>query len=246
MDRIPQKLLILKFIVEQGVVTLEDIKQFLNIPNDSGSIRVSLYQLGISHIKYGKIPHGVWYVSNSQSIELLRTYFRELPQFPIRRIHLHLVPHSLGMNRIRIILQKSQNIKVSAWWSEHYIRALTPDMRFGILMSKIPDAIFWRDRCNGTQQKFFLEYERTLKSKARYMDLFRYYSQRNDVLNRNVIYICENDTIKTELEKIEQFLVKSGRMESTGLYFQFITFEKFCLQYSIQNPIQKEEEVCVN
>lgn len=244
MNRTPQKILILKFVVEQGIATLEDIRQYLNLKEDSGYLRVALYKLGVSHLKYGKIPHGIWFVGRPELIGLLKSYYRDLPLFPTRRVHLHLVPHSLGMNRIRTILEKSQNIMVSNWWSEHYIRSLAPDMRFGILLSKIPDAIFWRSRNDSSQQKFFLEYERTLKSKARYIDLFRYYANRQDVQNRNVIYICENDTIKAELEKIEQFLVKTGRLENVGICFQFITFENFCQQYAINNQIKEEERLC--
>ena len=59
MDNIPRKIRILKFIIEQGVVTLEDIRRYLRSRNHTDSIRATLYQVGTSHIKYGKIPYGV-------------------------------------------------------------------------------------------------------------------------------------------------------------------------------------------
>ena len=245
MNSIPKKIQILKFIVEQGVVTLDDIRRYLRSQNHTDSIRVTLYQLGVSHIKYGKIPYGVWYVNNLRSVELLNMYYRDLPQLSIRKVHLHHIPHALGINRIRVILEQTPYIKVDSWWSENYIRSLSPRMRFGISLAKIPDAIFWRLRSNGSRQKFFLEYERTLKSKSRYLEIFQYYANRKDVLNKNVLYICENETIKEELEKIEEFLVKSGKLESSGLYFQFITFKQFYYQH-LSQPKQKEEMKCGN
>ena len=245
MDRIPKKIHILKFIAEQGIVTIGDIQRNIGEADDFESIRVILYQLGIGHIKFGDIPHGVWFIKNQSSIEILKTYFKEFPNFPIRNVHLHLVPHALGMNKIRTILEQTSNIKVETWWSENYIRALSPAMRFGISLPKIPDAIFWRLRSDGSRQKFFLEYERTLKNKARYFELFQNYAKRSDSQSKSVIYICENDLIKTELERIEGLLVKSGRLEGCGLCFQFITFNEFCTQYKPVNQTRKENAVCV-
>lgn len=245
MGGVPQKIQILRFIVEQGVVTLDDIERFLRGENHAAAIRVALYKLGISHIKYGKIPHGVWFVDDPQTVELLKKYYKDLPQLSTRKVHLHHIPHALGINRIRNILYLTPYLKIDTWWSENYIRTLSPRMRFGISLARIPDAIFWRLRSDGSRQKFFLEFERTLKSKSRYVDIFQYYANRKDVLKKNVLYICGTETIQEELIKIEEFLVKSGKLESTGLYFQFITFEDFCRQHSTQ-PKQKEESKCVS
>lgn len=246
MGRIPKKIKILKFIVEQGVATLDDITDHLGSQNHTNSIRVSLYQLGISHIKYGEIPHGVWCACNPSPAKLLKTYFKDLPEIYIRKIHPHYIPHSLGLNRIRIILSQIDYFKIDTWWSENYIRSLSPRMRFGISLARIPDAIFWRLRGDGSRQKFFLEYERTLKSKSRYVNIFQYYANRKDVLNKNVLYICGTETILEELKKIEEFLVKSGKLEACGLYFQFITFDSLCQQYISQTKKQKEKTKCLN
>lgn len=244
MGNIPQKIRILKFIAEQGVATIDDIRLYLGSQNHSASIRVTLYQLGIAHFKYGNFSHGVWYLQNTNAIKLLKTYIRDFPTFPIRKVPMHLIPHALGLNHIRSILKHTSYIKVDGWWSENFIRSLPAKMRFGISLSKIPDAIFWRLRSDGSRQKFFLEYERTLKSKSRYLDLFQYYADRKDVLKKNVLYICENELIKSELEKIERFLAQSGRIESVGLYFQFITFKHFCDQHTSVNQNKKEEGQC--
>ena len=245
MGEVPQKFRILRYIIEQGVVTLDDIRRYLGSQNHTDSIRVTLYQLRAGHLKYGKIPYGVWYINDLQSVELLKTYYRDLPQLSTRRVYLHHIPHALGINRIRTILDQTPYLKIDTWWSENYIRALSPRMRFGISLAKIPDAIFWRLRSDGSRQKFFLEYERTLKSKSRYLEIFQYYANREDVLDKNVLYICENETIRDELIRIEEFLVKSGKLESSGLYFQFITLDSFCQQHLTQ-PKQKEEVKCEN
>ncbi len=59
-DRIPKKIRILKFIAEQGIASIGDIQRYNGEADDFDSIRVILYQLGIGHIKFGDIPHGVW------------------------------------------------------------------------------------------------------------------------------------------------------------------------------------------
>ncbi len=235
MKDIPKKIRILRFVIEQGVVTLDDIRCFLGNQDRKDSIRVTLYKLGASHVKYGKISHGVWYINNAGSLELIKTYYPDLTQIVIRKVYLHHIPHALGINRIRIILCQNLKVDIDTWWSENYIRSLSPRQRFGISFTKIPDAIFWRLRSDGSRQKFFLEYERTLKSKSRYTEIFQYYANRKDVTKRNVLYICADEIIKDELEKIEKFLVKSAKLESAGLYFQFITFKSLVHQYLFQS-----------
>ncbi len=241
---VPQKIKILRFVAEQGVATVEDIQKSLPGNLSLNSIRVTLYHLGLAHTKFGHIPHGVWYVDNQKLLHQLKTYFPSLPDMQVRKVHLYLIPHTLGMNSIRIILENTPEINIVEWWSERHLQALQNGRRMGFSLHRMPDALFWRKRSDGTRQMFFVEYERTLKSPSRYRDLFQFYANRDDVLKRNVLYICENDILRSELEKIERSLVSAGKLESAGLYFQFITLEDFFARYSSNNR-KTEEEKCV-
>ncbi len=232
MAAVPQKIRILKFIAEQGIVTVDDINRHLFEDDKSSTIRVTLHQLKIGHVKFGHIKHGVWYIDKPELFDLLKTYFPNIPTFEVKPLLLYQVPHNLEINRIRITLEKTQQIAIEEWWSERFIRALPSPLRGKIANSKIPDAIFWRRRTDGTRQKFFLEYERTLKNKDRYEEIFRSYSQREEVDNKNVIYICENDFIREELKQVEEKLAKAGKLAGAGLYFQFVTLENFYKTYS--------------
>ncbi len=149
-----------------------------------------------------------------------------------------MVPHALGMNKIRIALEKSNQIKIAEWWSENYIRYSPLERRNGFTFNKIPDAIFWRERNDGTRQKFFLEYERSLKNRARYMELFESYAKREDVINKNVIYICNNEVIQKELLKTESLMLQS--MKLIDYHFQFIALDKFFAQYLPSKSVEPE------
>lgn len=241
MSVVPQKIRILKFIAEQGVVSIDDINRALFTNDKSSIIRVTLHNLKIGHTKYGKIKHGVWYINKPESYDLLRTYFTNIPAFEVKAFHLYQVPHNLEINQIRIAFQKSSQITIDQWWSERFVRALPSPIGGKIAHTNIPDAIFWRRRTDGTLQKYFLEYERTLKNKDRYVEIFSSYAEREDVGNKNVIYICENDFIRDELKGVEEKLAKAGKLSGTGLYFQFITLNDFYKIYSI-NPTNKEEK----
>lgn len=241
MALIPQKIRILKFIAEQGVVTVDDINRALFDNNKSATIRVTLHQLEIGHAKFGHIKHGVWYIDKPELFDLLKTYFPNIPALEVKPLLLYQVPHNLEINRIRIALEKTSNIAIDQWLSEKFIRALPSPIGGRIANTKIPDAIFWRRRTDGTRQKFFLEYERTLKNKDRYEEIFRSYSQRHDVGNKNVIYICENEFIREELTQVEEKLAIAGKLSEVGLYFQFVTLESFYKTYS-KNPTNKEEK----
>ena len=76
---IPQKIRILKFIAEQGIVTVDDINRGLFKNDKSSSIRVTLHKLDIGHAKFGHIKHGVWYIDKPELFDLLRTYFPHIP-----------------------------------------------------------------------------------------------------------------------------------------------------------------------
>ena len=240
----PQKVRILKYVAEQGVVTIGDINASLFESDRTSTIRVTLHQMGVAHVKFGRIQYGVWYIEDPKLLGLLRTYCPDIPDFQVRPLLLYLVPHSLEINQIRTTLENSPQANIIRWWSEAHIRALPLSMRADMNNSKIPDAIFWRRRSDGGEQKYFLEYERSLKNKERYEDIFRFYAGRDDVGNRNVIYICESEFIKSELEDVEAKLARTGKLDSSGRCFQFITREGFYKTYS-NKPSKEEKHECV-
>lgn len=121
---IPQKIQILKFIAEQGVVTVDDINRGLFEDNKSSIIRVTLHQLKIAHAKFGNIKHGVWYIDKPELFDLLKTFFPNIPALEVKPLLLYQVPHNLEINRIRIALEKASHIAIDQWWSERFIRAL--------------------------------------------------------------------------------------------------------------------------
>lgn len=235
---IPQKIRILRFVAEQGVVTLNDVNAHLFEGDKTSSIRVALHRFCVQHTKYGNIKHGVWHISEPSSFDLIKSYYPDFPSLEVRPLLFHLVAHSLEINRIRTALEKSNQIVIDRWWPENFIRASSQGET--IAFKKIPDAIFWRRRTDGTKQKFFLEYERTLKNKNRYEEIFCSYAKREDVSHKNVIYICGNEFIRKELLEVEEKLAKAGKLSGAGFYFQFVTLENFYKTYS-NNPTNKEE-----
>ena len=235
MRAIPQKIHILKFIGQQGIVTIPDVDRHLFQSKKFSYARVTMHELGIAHMKYREIPNGIWYIDDPKLYETLKSYFPALPPFEVRPVILHHVDHSLELNRIRTAFTKNNLVTIDEWWSENHIRALPES---GFASGKIPDAIFWRRRKDGTHQKLFLECERTFKSKERYEDIFRAYAKREDVKDRNVLYLCQTPTIREDLQAIEQKLADTGKLEGAGLYFQFVTLESFYKTYeqSIKEP----------
>ncbi len=229
--RVPQKIQILKFIGEQRIASIADVASFLSHPDKSESIRRTIYKLGIGQIKQPGIKHGIWYINKPELYKLLNYYYPSLPLYEIKPVPSPEFLHYLEINRIRTAIQKSSQIVIDEWWSEHYIRALTPVWRSRAGNSIIPDAIFWRKRPDGTRQQFFLEYERTLKNKERYEDIFCSYAKREGVENRNVLYICQTPTIRKELLSVEERLAQTGKLEGVGIYFQFVTLENFYKTY---------------
>ena len=228
MRAVPQKIQILKFVGEQGIVTLSDVASHLSCPHKLSYIRVALYKLGITHKKYREIPNGVWFVDNQALFDLLSAYYPDSPRFEVRPIVWHEIQHALELNRIRNTFLQTNIVTIDEWWSENYIRALPLSMKeYWDNGLKAPDAVFWRKRQDGTRQKYFLEFERTLKNTQRYEDIFCSYARRPDVKDRNVIYICGTPYIKERLQRVEEYLVKTGALPGIGLFFQFITLEGF-------------------
>ena len=227
MRAIPQKIQILKFIGEQGIVSVADVARHLLKPDKFEVARITMHQLGISHMKYREIEHGVWFIQDQKLYDLLASY---IPGFPILEAYSvadHHIPHYLELNRIRTTLEQTKQITLDEWWSENYIRALPSSLKEGFNSNNLPDAIFWRKRSDGTRQKFFLEYERSMKSKGRYVDIFRNYIKRPDVKNHNVIYLCHTSTIQQNLISIERSLFKEGLIDSADVHFQFVELQSF-------------------
>ena len=83
MRAVPQKIKILKFIWEQGVVSVDDIARHLSFSQKPESIRRALYKLGISQLKYSGVKHGLWRVDKPVQFALLNTYFPELSSFEL-------------------------------------------------------------------------------------------------------------------------------------------------------------------
>jgi len=237
---IPPKIHILRFVGEQGVVSVDDVTRHLFLPDKLSAVRIALYKLGLAHVKYKDIKHGVWFIDKPELFELINSYFPELPLFQIHIIPVAYYLHSLEINRIRTTLEKSNQISVDEWWSENYIRFLPSSIRSKFCTSQTPDAIFWIKKQDGTRQQFFLEFERTLKFKERYEEIFLSYAGRHDVQKRNVLYICQTQHIREELLNIEAKMAKAGKLEGTGLYFQFVTLASFYKTYS--NEQLKNEE----
>ncbi len=229
---IPKKIHILKFIGEQGIVTVFDVARHFFQPDQIATSRVTMHQLGVAHIYHPGIQHGVWFINKSQLHDLLNSYFPDLPQFNVRPVYHYQIPHYLELNRIRTTFEHSKEIIIDEWWSERYILALPAVIRRRFSNSKLSDAIFWRKKSDGSRQKYFLEYERTLKSKDRYEEIFNSYTKREDVQDRNVIYICQTPAIREELISIETKLGRNGKLARAGSCFRFITLEGFYNTYS--------------
>ena len=236
MHAVPQKIQILKFIGEQGIVCLDDIARYLSFSGKTESLRRALYKFDIAQVQYPGIKHGVWFIDKPALFDLVSCYYPDLPPFEVSRIPAPQFLHYLEINRIRIAIQKSTKITVDEWWSENHIRAL--NLKSDKLNT--PDAIFWRKRQDGSRKIFFLEYERTLKNRERYEGIFCSYAKREGVENRNVIYICQTPYIMQALLKIEARLAKTGKLPGVGLYFQFATLEGFYKAYGIDQSKQEE------
>ncbi len=240
MCAIPPKIYVLRFVGEQGIVSVDDVTRHLFHPGKLRAVRIAMHKLGVSHIKYSGIKHGVWFIDKPKLFELLNFYFPELPLFEYRTIPSVQFPHYLEINRIRTTLQKSTQITVDEWWSENYLRCLDPYTRMKFCPSQTPDAVFWVRRRDGSRQQFFLEFERTTKAKDRYEDIFISYANHHDVGKRNVLYICQTTHTREVLLSIEARMVKAGKLKEAGLYFQFVTLASFYKTYNSEQSINEE------
>lgn len=244
MKEITLKIQVLRFVAEQRFVKAEDIcgRSFWR-SNKLDTVRVTMNQLGLARIRYGNVKYGVRYIDNPRLIEILKEYYDDLAKFKIRTAHPEQIPHALGVNHIRNILENSSKIKITKWWSEEYLRSLPVESRDGRMSRyKIPDAIFFQERRDGTTSKFFLEYERSLKSNERYEEIFKFYESRRDIKEKSVLYVCENEFIKKRLIGLEEILAKKGRLKTKGEYFQFVTMEEFNQSFNTTTPKEAGHE----
>lgn len=230
MSSVPQRIHILKYTAEQGVVTLGDVVSSLKDVNSSSSIRVMMHQASLGRMKYGKVKHGVWFIKDQSHLDQIHAYFPDMP-LTLQSVNIPQIPHTLELNRIRRIFENSSNLQIFKWISESLLRAMPASLRDGFELSNIPDAVFWRKKKDGTEQKYFLEFERSLKAPARYRDIFINYAKREDVDHKNVIYICKDEFIKNKLQGIEEKLAASGYLDAADQYFQFVTLKGFYNTY---------------
>ena len=244
MKNSPLKIKVLKFVAEQRFVTAEDIcKRDFWRSEKLDTARVTMNQLDLARTRFGNVQYGVRYIDKPTVLNLLKEYYHDMEGFKIRPIHLHQIPHALGINHIRNTLEKSQKIQIKQWWSEEYIRSLPEGSREGMnLRRKIPDALFWQVRKDGTERKYFLEYERSLKSNERYGEIFKFYEERHDLKEKSVLYVCETEFIKKRLMDLEEKLEKKGRLKTKGEYFQFVTMEEFNQSFNSTNQKEAGDE----
>ena len=232
MHTIPNKIRILRFVADQGVVTIWDVMENLKMWVDPNTVRITMFRMGITQMKYGGIKHGIWFITDKRLFEKLRIYYPDLPKYKVRGVSLLTkVPHSLELNKLRTVLEHTDKLDVAEWWSEEYIRALPDQKKDGLTAHKVPDAMFWRRRKDGSWQKYYFEYERSMKSPARYERILQFYAKRQDVKNRNVIYVCEYESIRDKLIRVEHSLVKGGRLNLAGEYFNYILKSDFMKTY---------------
>lgn len=241
MRKITLKIQVLRFVAEQRFVKAEDIceRKFWR-SNKLDTVRVTMNQLGLACIKYGNIKYGVRFIDDPELIKILKEHYDDMVEFKIRPAHPEQILHALRVNHIRNILENSSKIKIVKWWSEEYLRSLPFENWEGIRSrNKIPDAIFWQEKKDGSMRKFFLEYERSLKNNGRYEEIFKFYEGHRDIKEKSVLYVCENEFIKKRLIGLEEILAKKGRLKTKGEYFQFVTMEEF--NQSFSTTTQKEE-----
>ena len=79
--RIPQKIQILNFIAEQGIVSAEDVNRYFFSEDKINVIISTLYQFGLARMVYGPIQGGLWQINDSKLYQLLKTYYPNLSRY---------------------------------------------------------------------------------------------------------------------------------------------------------------------
>ena len=235
--RIPQKIQILKFVAEQGIVSAQNVNRYFFSEDKINVIISTMYQLGLARMWYGNIYGGVWQIGDPKLYQLLRTYYPDLSGLKVRPIPMNLVPHYLEMNRIRAVFEKSGHFDIALWLSERLIQAIPVNQRSNICPVKAPDAVFWLMCKSGGQKKFFIECERHYNSTdKRYREMFETYSRRIDAKEGNVVYFCGSREIQRRLINI------ASKMSVSDEHLRFQLLEDFYNKY-LTPPINREQKI---
>lgn len=224
MNRIPLRAKVIRYVCEQGLVSVEDVHSHFQGQRSIDTFRVMMYQIGLTRLKYNKAKHGVWCVQEPRLLDCVHRYFPELPRFLIREKSYYQIAHCLGLNLIRRNYEQTDKLKIVDWWSEELIRALPAKRRQDIDLRWCPDAVFWRLRKGKVAQKVFIEYERTYKNIRRYSMILGAYEKRKDIAPKSVLYICENEKVLKPLVRAYQKLLERGQLRKDDL-FQFTTIK---------------------
>lgn len=215
----------LKLLADQKYATLEDVYIGSGSGGSRESFRVSAYQFGLSRFSFPAVVGGVWYIAKPQIYEELEQVFPQEPLYKSTDIHFNEIYHALGMNKIRHALLNGGKLNISSWYSEYSLRAMPISVR-GFSYTKIPDAIFFKRLEGSNQQKCFVEYERSLKNRERYRNIFKFYANRKDISRGSVLFICRNQYIQNELLKIRKEVFSKGIFNDVEEIFQFINYDE--------------------
>ena len=199
-------------------------------------IKSHLNSLNIKSVVFGFKKGGVFFIKpetmllyklaykNIKLIDKLRQFYPEFSYMEIGKLRYEEIEHSLGLNQIRLYLMGNKEYQLDKWWNSFYMACLPISMRLNFHRNKIPDAIFWYKDKLGRPKKRIIEYEKTLKAKYRYKEIFERYSSKNDIGEKEIWYICENEQIKTSLSKILQNLHNKSEFLNINLNrFVFMT-----------------------
>ncbi|MDP8213064.1 MAG: hypothetical protein P9X22_07250 [Candidatus Zapsychrus exili] len=219
----PQKIEVLRYMAEHRFAMTGDIKNFVQSRAKNESFRVFLYKCGLKCFKLG--VKSVWFIDNPDIYALIQRFYPDFPQFKLQKVNYGQVEHDLCLAKIRHAFMKKVEFNIVRWCSEYYLRALPVSARFEISYKRIPDAIFF-SREERRIKKYFVEYERSLKNRERYQRVFRYYANRADIEEGNILYICRDEHILKELRKIIESTFGGGALlNQGGRYFKLLKYD---------------------
>ena len=219
------RLTVLKYVSEQRYATLEDIYNGSGNKAGRESFRVSLYQFGLSRFSFPGVKEGIWHIGKQDIFKELQDLFPNDPLYSCIDIHPNEVLHALGMNKIRYFLANQAGITIERWQSEYSLRSLPLSMR-EFEFRNIPDAIFWRKLEDGSVQKCFVEYERSLKIHERYKNILKAYARRSDVTEGSILFICQSESIQKELLRARKAVFDKGIFNEQQEYFRFMDYAR--------------------